>query len=96
MTTNRRPGCEFFEDVAMKRTDSVYPVQKRSATEGYPRWCSLGSLPELLRPENMRHRRLPDASHPQRRAGAFFTAPTIARSSLPLSHTSCRNCGNVI
>ena len=30
---NRALGCDFFEGVVMKRTESVYPVQLRSATE---------------------------------------------------------------
>ena len=36
---NRALGCDFFEGVVMKRADSPYPVQLRSATEEYPRWC---------------------------------------------------------
>ena len=36
---NRALGCDFFEGVVMKRADSIYPVQLRSATEEYPRWC---------------------------------------------------------
>ena len=36
---NRVLGCDFFEGVVMKRADSPYPVQLRSATDEYPRWC---------------------------------------------------------
>jgi hypothetical protein len=32
---NRTLGCEFFEGVVMKRSESVYPVQLRSATEEF-------------------------------------------------------------
>ena len=35
---NRALGCDFFEGVVMKRTDSPYPVQLRSATEEYRGW----------------------------------------------------------
>ena len=30
---NRALRCDFFEGVVMKRADSIYPVQLRSATE---------------------------------------------------------------
>ena len=36
---NRALGCDFFEGVVMKRGDSPYPVQLRSATEKFPRWA---------------------------------------------------------
>lgn len=36
---NRELGCDFFEGVVMKRADSAYPVQLRSATEGFRGWC---------------------------------------------------------
>ena len=36
---NRRLGCDFFEGVVMKRADSIYPVQLRSATEECRGWC---------------------------------------------------------
>ena len=36
---NRVLGCEFFEGVVMKRADSIYPVQRRSATEECRGWC---------------------------------------------------------
>jgi hypothetical protein len=36
---NRVLGCDFFEGVVMKRADSVYPVQLRSATEECRGWC---------------------------------------------------------
>jgi hypothetical protein len=32
-------GCDFFEGVVMKRADSIYPVQLRSATEECRGWC---------------------------------------------------------
>jgi len=35
---NRVLGCDFFEGVVMKRTDSPYPVQLRSATEEFRCW----------------------------------------------------------
>ena len=35
---NRALGCDFFEGVVMKRADSIYPVQMRSATEGFRGW----------------------------------------------------------
>ena len=35
---NRALGCDFFEGVVMKRTDSPYPVQLRSATEEFRGW----------------------------------------------------------
>jgi len=35
---NRVLGCDFFEGVVMKRADSVYPVQLRSATEECRGW----------------------------------------------------------
>jgi hypothetical protein len=31
-------GCDFFEGVVMKRADSSYPVQTRSATEECRGW----------------------------------------------------------
>jgi hypothetical protein len=31
-------GCDFFEGVVMKRADSIYPVQMRSATESFRGW----------------------------------------------------------
>ena len=36
---NRALGCDFFEGVVMKRADSIYPVQLRSATEEFRGWC---------------------------------------------------------
>ena len=36
---NRAMGCDFFEGVVMKRADSIYPVQMRSATEEFRGWC---------------------------------------------------------
>ncbi len=35
---NRALGCDFFEGVVMKRADSIYPVQMRSATEEFRGW----------------------------------------------------------
>ena len=35
---NRVLGCDFFEGVVMKRADSAYPVQFRSATEEFRGW----------------------------------------------------------
>ena len=35
---NRVLGCDFFEGVVMKRADSPYPVQFRSATEEFRGW----------------------------------------------------------
>ena len=35
---NRTLGCDFFEGVVMKRADSMYPVQFRSATEEFRGW----------------------------------------------------------
>jgi ATP-dependent DNA ligase len=35
---NRVLGCDFFEGVVMKRADSLYPVQMRSATEEFRGW----------------------------------------------------------
>lgn len=35
---NRTLGCDFFEGVVMKRADSSYPVQLRSATEEFRGW----------------------------------------------------------
>ena len=35
---NRALGCDFFEGVVMKRADSPYPVQFRSATEEFRGW----------------------------------------------------------
>jgi ATP-dependent DNA ligase len=35
---NRALGCDFFEGVIMKRADSGYPVQLRSATEECRAW----------------------------------------------------------
>ena len=35
---NRVLGCDFFEGVVMKRADSIYPVQMRSATEEFRGW----------------------------------------------------------
>ena len=35
---NRALGCDFFEGVVMKRADSIYPVQMRSATEEFCGW----------------------------------------------------------
>ena len=35
---NRSLGCHFFEGVVMKRADSPYPVQTRSATEEFRGW----------------------------------------------------------
>jgi len=36
---NRALGCDFFEGVVMKRADSPYPVQLRSATEEFRGWA---------------------------------------------------------
>ncbi len=36
---NRVLGCDFFEGVVMKRADSAYPVQLRSATEEFRGWA---------------------------------------------------------
>ena len=35
---NRALGCDFFEGVVMKRANSLYPVQLRSATEAFRGW----------------------------------------------------------
>ena len=35
---NRALGCDFFEGVVMKRADSAYPVQLRSAIEEFRGW----------------------------------------------------------
>lgn len=35
---NRTLGCDFFEGVVMKRAESAYPVQTRSATEEFRGW----------------------------------------------------------
>ena len=35
---NRALGCDFFEGVVMKRADSPYPLQLRSATEEFRGW----------------------------------------------------------
>ena len=35
---NRAMGCDFFEGVVVKRADSPYPVQLRSATEEFRGW----------------------------------------------------------
>ena len=36
---NRALGCDFFEGVVMKRAESGYPVQLRSATEEFRGWA---------------------------------------------------------
>lgn len=36
---NRVLRCDFFEGVVMKRAESGYPVQLRSATEECRGWC---------------------------------------------------------
>jgi ATP-dependent DNA ligase len=36
---NRALGCDFFEGVVMKRAESIYPVQLRSATEEFRGWA---------------------------------------------------------
>ena len=36
---NRAWRCDFFEGVVMKRADSSYPVQLRSAMEEFRGWC---------------------------------------------------------
>ena len=36
---NRALRCDFFEGVVMKRADSIYPVQLRSATEEFRGWA---------------------------------------------------------
>ena len=36
---NRALRCDFFEGVVMKRADSPYPVQLRSATEEFRGWA---------------------------------------------------------
>ena len=41
---NRALGCDFFEGVVMKRADSIYPVELRSATEECRGDASIGSL----------------------------------------------------
>ena len=35
---NRALGCDFFGGVVMKRADSIYPAQMRSATEEFRGW----------------------------------------------------------
>jgi ATP-dependent DNA ligase len=35
---DRAMGCDFFEGVVMKRADSPYPVQLRSASEEFRGW----------------------------------------------------------
>ena len=35
---NRALRCDFYEGVVMKRGDSPYPAQRRSATEEFRRW----------------------------------------------------------
>jgi hypothetical protein len=35
---NRTLGCDFFEGVVMKRADSTYPLQLRSAKEEFRGW----------------------------------------------------------
>ncbi|MDR3405862.1 MAG: hypothetical protein P4L99_25475 [Chthoniobacter sp.] len=35
---NRALRCDFFEGVVMKRGESIYPVQLRSATEEFSGW----------------------------------------------------------
>ena len=35
---NRRLGCDFFEGIVMKRAESAYPMQLRSATEECCGW----------------------------------------------------------
>ena len=42
---NRALGCDFFEGVVMKRADSAYPVQLRSATEEFRGWVKHRFLP---------------------------------------------------
>jgi hypothetical protein len=42
---NRSLGCDFFEGVVMKRGESAYPVQLRSATEEYRGWVKHRFLP---------------------------------------------------
>jgi len=36
---NRALRCDFFEGVVMKRAESIYTVQLRSATEACRGWC---------------------------------------------------------
>ena len=36
---NRALRCDFFEGIVMKRAESIYPVQLRSATEECRGWC---------------------------------------------------------
>jgi hypothetical protein len=36
---NRVLRCDFFDGVVMKRAESIYPVQRRSATEECRGWC---------------------------------------------------------
>ena len=36
---NRALRCDFFEGVVMKRAESIYPVQRRSAAEECRGWC---------------------------------------------------------
>ena len=36
---NRALRCDFFEGVVMKRAESIYPMQLRSATEECRGWC---------------------------------------------------------
>jgi len=38
LETNRALRCEFFEEVVMKRAESIYPLQLRSATEECRGW----------------------------------------------------------
>lgn len=35
---NKRLGCEFYEGMVMKRTDSLYPIQLRSPKEPTRQW----------------------------------------------------------
>ena len=37
-SANRALRCDFFEGVVMKRAESIYPVQKHSATEEFSGW----------------------------------------------------------
>jgi ATP-dependent DNA ligase len=35
---NKRLGCEFYEGLVAKRADSIYPIQRRSASQEFPFW----------------------------------------------------------
>ena len=60
-SANRALGCDFFEGVVMKRAESNYPVQLRSATEE----CRGGqaSVPRVMPADEERCRRPSRAAH---------------------------------